>query len=61
MAYQYILTSKESKFYNEDNFKEDYKFKLIIFLNSVFLYSKLYSLENLLLKIGYNFIISLIL
>jgi hypothetical protein len=29
MAYQYILTSKESKFYNEDNFKEDYKFKVI--------------------------------
>ena len=29
MVYEYILTNKESKFYNEDNFKEDYKFKVI--------------------------------
>jgi hypothetical protein len=29
MDYEYILTNKESKFYNEDNFKEDYKFKVI--------------------------------
>lgn len=29
MVYEYILTNKESKFYNEDNFKEDYKFKVV--------------------------------
>jgi hypothetical protein len=29
MIYEYILTNKESKFYNEDNFKEDYKFKVV--------------------------------
>lgn len=29
MDYEYILTNKESKFYNEDNFKEDYKFKVV--------------------------------
>ena len=28
-GYEYILTNKESEFYNEDNFKEDYKFKVI--------------------------------
>jgi hypothetical protein len=29
MVYEYILTNKKSKFYNEDNFKEDYKFKVV--------------------------------
>jgi hypothetical protein len=29
MVYEYILTNKESKFYNEHNFKEDYKFKVV--------------------------------
>ena len=38
MAYQYILTSKESKFYNEDNFKEDYKFKVVFDCNAVIEY-----------------------
>jgi hypothetical protein len=38
MAYQYILTSKESKFYNKDNFKEDYKFKVVFDCNAVIEY-----------------------
>ncbi len=38
MAYQYILTNKESKFYNEDNFKEDYKFKVVFDCNAVIEY-----------------------
>lgn len=38
MAYQYILTSKESKFYNEDNFKEHYKFKVVFDCNAVIEY-----------------------
>ena len=48
MAYQYILTSKESKFYNEDNFKEDYKFKVVFHCNAIIEYENKREKINLL-------------
>jgi hypothetical protein len=41
MDYEYILTNKESKFYNEDNFKEDYKFKVIFDCDAVIYYGNI--------------------
>lgn len=38
MVYEYILTNKKSKFYNEDNFKEDYKFKVVFDCNAIIEY-----------------------